>query len=353
MNKHNFSAKVIAWYQANKRELPWRQTRDPYHIWLSEIILQQTRVAQGMPYYFRFIETFSSIKTLAEASEEKVLSVWQGLGYYSRARNLHKCARVIQDNFNGQFPPNYHELIKLPGIGPYTAAAIASICFNEPVAVIDGNVFRLFARYFGIEDDISIPATRSKFQHLGNELIATTQPESFNQAIMEFGALHCTPRQPNCNTCVLEASCFARHRNMQEVLPVKSAKVKVKQRYIFYLVQVSAKGIWMKQRINEGIWEGMYDFPAFEFEKEPKRIDIMKQLALLNISKKSIKLISPVYKHVLTHQVLFVSFLIFNENAELERKFLKNLKIKTFEALADLPKPVLIQRFLKDAQLLK
>nr|WP_321539525.1 A/G-specific adenine glycosylase [Flavobacterium piscinae] len=221
-----FSNRLIQWYLENKRDLPWRNTTNPYPIWLSEIILQQTRVAQGLPYYERFIETFPTVFDLANASEEQVLKLWQGLGYYSRGRNLHKTAQIIAFELNGTFPTTYTELLKLKGIGSYTAATIASFSQKEVVPVVDGNVFRILARYFDVETDISSATAKKEFTALANELIDSKQPDVFNQALMEFGALQCVPKNPNCSICVFKDSCAALQKKKVDLLPIKLKKRK-------------------------------------------------------------------------------------------------------------------------------
>jgi A/G-specific adenine glycosylase len=206
---NNFSQTIISWYQINKRDLPWRDTTNPYYIWLSEIILQQTRVDQGLPYYIKFVAAFPTVEDLAKASQDEVLRLWQGLGYYSRGRNLHFTANQVVKDFGGVFPSNYDDLLKLKGVGNYTAAAIASFCWNQKKAVVDGNVYRVLARYFGIESDISLTNTQKNFQNLANELLNSKKPGLHNQAIMEFGALQCVPKQPNCMSCPLQSTCVA------------------------------------------------------------------------------------------------------------------------------------------------
>jgi len=319
-------------------------------------MLQQTRVAQGLPYYLKFIQAFPTIAHFAKASEEKLLSLWQGLGYYSRARNMHKCAKLIVEKYKGEFPASYTELIKLPGIGPYTAAAIASICFNEKVAVVDGNVYRVLSRYFGIKQDISQSTTRETFQKLANELMQNATPGEFNQAIMEFGALRCRPKQPLCIDCLLSDSCYAYANRLQEKLPVKSAKVKVKHRYIYYLVIAEKGRVLMKLRRNEGIWEGMYDFPALVFERKPNEEKMLFDLKSIGIVNRDIVSISSEYKHVLTHQVLHVYFISLQTGKKkytgLSRHFNDKLAFKRINSLSELPKPVLIKKFMHDVELL-
>jgi len=221
-----FYKTLTHWYLQNKRNLPWRNSNSPYHIWLSEIILQQTRVSQGTPYYLAFVKTFPTVFDLANATEQEVLKLWQGLGYYSRARNLHKTAQFIANELNGVFPQNYLGLLNLKGVGDYTAAAIASFAYNERVPVVDGNVFRVLARYIGVEEDIANHRTRKTFQALALDLMQAAEPNLFNQAIMEFGALQCVPKNPNCTICPFNGSCYALQKNKVAILPIKSKKAK-------------------------------------------------------------------------------------------------------------------------------
>ena len=264
MELRYFSKKVVEWYRLNQRSLPWRETKDPFHIWLSEIILQQTRVNQGLPYYEKFIEAFPSVDKLAAASEQKVLRLWQGLGYYTRARNLHKCAKMIVNSYGGSFPASYNELLLLPGIGAYTAAAIASISFNESVAVVDGNVYRVLSRVFGISTEINSPKGKKEFFELANQLIDKKNPAMFNQAVMEFGALFCKPVNPSCESCTFKASCFAYNNNLVASLPVKKKNKPARRRYFYYFVIQSGKSLLMSKRGKKDIWEGLYDFYLLE-----------------------------------------------------------------------------------------
>ena len=231
-----FSNSLIKWYLQNKRDLPWRNTVNPYPIWLSEIMLQQTRVAQGMPYFMAFMEAFPTVFDLANAEEEQVLKLWQGLGYYSRARNLHATAKYIATELKGDFPPNYNQLLQLKGVGEYTAAAIASFAYNEPVAVVDGNVFRVLSRYFNMDNDISDGKTKKEFQILAQELLPNDKAALFNQAIMEFGALQCVPKNPDCENCIFSNSCAALQHKKVNILPVKSKKTKVTNKFFNYLI---------------------------------------------------------------------------------------------------------------------
>jgi A/G-specific adenine glycosylase len=304
-SQHPFSETIIAWYSKNARDLPWRKTRDPYVIWLSEIILQQTRVAQGLPYFHRLLEAFPSVMDLANADEDKLLRIWQGLGYYSRARNLHKTAKIIADA-GGKFPANYAELVKLPGVGPYTAAAIASFAFHEPKPVVDGNVFRVLARYFGLEVDILHASARKIFTDLAEELIPQNQPAIFNQAIMEFGSLQCSP-SPNCPSCPLQFACVAFSENRVQSLPVKSKKKSQKERFFAYFIIEKNGKILVRQRASKDIWRGLWEFylvemPSFQsVEKE-----ISKDSFLSSVSQQSLitSLVSPP-THLLSHQKIF------------------------------------------------
>ena len=260
-----FSNKLISWYLQHKRDLPWRETQNPYYIWLSEIMLQQTRVAQGLPYFMKFTTAFPTVFDLANASEEAVLKLWQGLGYYSRARNLHKTAQIVAFEMNGVFPENYTNLLKLKGIGDYTAAAIASFSYNECVPVVDGNVFRVLSRYFDVENDISIQSTKKVFAALALELMPKNNPAQFNQAIMEFGALQCVPKSPNCIICPFNESCAALMKNKVDKLPVKNKKIKVTNRFLNYLIYNDSKNnTIIQKRTEKGIWQNLYEFPLLE-----------------------------------------------------------------------------------------
>ena len=262
-----FSNTLIKWYLQNKRELPWRGTTNPYAIWLSEIMLQQTRVAQGTPYFLAFSAAFPTVFDLAEANEEEVLKLWQGLGYYSRARNLHKTAQYVAWELAGVFPDNYSDLLKLKGVGEYTAAAIASFSYNEVVPVVDGNVFRVLSRYFDIETDIALASSKKEFAALAFELMPKDNPATFNQAIMEFGALQCVPKSPDCSVCVFNESCLALQKKKVSQLPVKSKKLKVRNRYFNYLVVSDDNDdTIIQKRTAKGIWQNLYEFPLIETE---------------------------------------------------------------------------------------
>lgn len=308
-----FSKQLINWYLQNKRDLPWRNTTNPYPIWLSEIMLQQTRVAQGMPYFLSFTTAFPTVFDLANANEEQVLKLWQGLGYYSRARNLHNTAQYVAHELSGVFPDNYKDLLKLKGIGDYTAAAIASFSYNEAVPVVDGNVFRVLSRYFDIETDIAAASAKKEFAALAFELMPKDNPALFNQAIMEFGALQCVPKSPNCGICVFNESCAALQKRKVNQLPVKSKKLKVRNRFFNYLVVVDElENTIIQKRSSKGIWHNLYEFPLIETEAEEdfnsitKRIqnDFFADNAILNIGEHNQKSII----HKLSHQHLHIKF---------------------------------------------
>jgi A/G-specific adenine glycosylase len=344
-----FSKVLIDWYLKNKRELPWRKTSDPYHIWLSEIMLQQTRIEQGLPYYKRFTSAFPSVFDLAAAPQEKVLKLWQGLGYYSRARNLHETAKYVAEELNGVFPDSYKDLKKLKGVGDYTAAAIASICYHEPVAVVDGNVYRVLSRFFDIETPINSTAGIKEFKALASELLDEKDPSSFNQALMEFGALQCKPRNPLCESCPLSSGCLALQKNKIKELPVKLKKTKVKKRYFNYLVVYSEENkTLLQQRTGKGIWNGLYEFPLIETEKpvsEGAFPSEEKINEILGEQKLSLELhnMKPVV-HKLSHQHIYTHFWwVKAESVGEEGIPVKNVK--------DYPVPVLIANFLEETAL--
>ncbi len=337
-----FSHKILLWYAQNKRTLPWRNTKNPYFIWLSEVILQQTKVAQGTPYYLNFIENFPTIQHLASAPQEKVLKLWQGLGYYSRARNLHETAIYITTNLNGNFPETYKELIKLKGIGDYTASAIASICFNAQEAVVDGNVYRVFSRYFGIDIPINSTEGVKYFKKLALKLLDKENTRDYNQGIMEFGAIQCTPKKPNCISCPLNTSCVALEKDIVNTLPIKIKKTKIKTRYFNYIVPL-IKGNFtiLNQRTKKGIWQGLWQFPLLELPKEASVKEVEKQAAsLLKIKKPLQEYNTEPIVHKLSHQHLHTKFWILETTQEVENM----IKIEDLEKY---PVPVLIADFIK------
>ena len=305
----HFSNSLITWYLDHKRDLPWRETRDPYFIWLSEIMLQQTRVAQGLPFYLSFVKAFPTVFDLASADEERVLKLWQGLGYYSRARNLHQTAKHVAFERNGIFPENYESLLKLKGVGEYTAAAIASFSKDEAVPVVDGNVFRVLARYFGIETDIASAVAKKEFAAMAFELMPKKTPALFNQAIMEFGALQCVPKSPNCTICPLNSSCFALQKGMVNRLPLKSKKAKVRHRYFNYLIASDEnEKTTIQKRTAKGIWHNLYEFPLVESDGEIEIDILLARKALQNEVMTVLELSESRILHKLTHQHLHIKF---------------------------------------------
>ena len=354
MNPNKFFRKrLISWYLQNKRDLPWRNTTDPYMIWLSEIILQQTRVAQGLPYFLKFIDEFPTVFDLAKASETKVLRLWQGLGYYSRARNLHACAKAVVEKYKGKFPDNYKELLQLKGVGKYTAAAIASFAFHEPVPVIDGNVYRVLSRVFGISEEIDSGKGQKVFAQLAADLMDHDDPHTYNQAIMEFGATHCTPAAPDCDTCIFNNDCHARKRDLQRNLPVKTKKIKVKTRFFHYLVIQHEGKILLKQRKQKDIWKGLYDFYLIE-NSGPLDLDQVLQQQTgdwFPCQNLKLKNLSNEYKHILTHQRIFARFFHVAPNNGFSRDLPdkpNGFQFYSLEEINDLPKPILIDNYLNE-----
>ena len=339
-----FSNSLLHWYLQNKRNLPWRDTTNPYPIWLSEIMLQQTRVAQGLPYFLSFMDNFPTVLHLAKASEEQVLKLWQGLGYYSRARNMHKTAKFIALELNGNFPNNYKDLLKLKGVGEYTAAAIASFAFNEVVPVVDGNVFRVLSRYFNVETDIASATAKKEFTALANELILKDNPALFNQAIMEFGALQCVPKNPNCNSCIFNSSCAALQLKKVGELPIKLKKTKVTNRYFNYLIFIDVDNhTVINKRVEKGIWQNLYEFPVIETEDEVDFETITDEINKKFSDKKIIEITQ--YNdnqiiHKLSHQKLHINFY----KVEIKTKLEKGIDLETLKTF---PFPIVIHNFIE------
>ncbi|NMA73758.1 MAG: A/G-specific adenine glycosylase [Bacteroidales bacterium] len=307
--KERFSEEIINWYLENKRDLPWRDIRDPYRIWVSEVILQQTRVVQGYDYYLRFIELFPTVEDLAKATEDEVLKCWQGLGYYSRARNMHAAAKSM----NGVFPATYEEVLALKGVGEYTAAAICSFAYKMPYPAIDGNVYRVLSRCFGIEEPIDTAIGKRFFKNLSEELIDKQRPDLYNQGMMEFGALHCTPKSPDCLLCPFSSHCVALSEGTINLLPVKKTKVKVTSRYFnYFYVEVGENNILLNKRAQNDIWKNLYEFPLIEITEKKSLEQIMQEDLFLNwfygIDEMEIKPVQEEVKHVLSHQIIHANF---------------------------------------------
>ncbi|MDR0364711.1 MAG: A/G-specific adenine glycosylase [Bacteroidales bacterium] len=345
---------LIKFFEENKRDLPFRKERNAYHILLSEIIMQQTRIDQGTPYFLRIVEKFPTINHLAAAAEDELLRLWQGLGYYSRARNLHATAKNIADNYGGIIPNAFAELRKLKGIGDYTAAAVASIAFNEPVPVVDGNVMRVVARLFAID----VPVNSAQGKNIIKEKLLTIflaeEPGLFNEAIMEFGALQCTPANPNCPRCVLKGYCQAYKMSATHKFPVKLAPQEVKARYLNYLVLLSNNGrIWMRQRNDKDIWKNLYEFPLIETE------NVVANETLLHINfwnkhlsfpeKVNITFQKTVRKsHKLTHRLLNISFTFAAVDEIFDYFSDKGFISVSIEEAEKKPKPIVIANILTE-----
>ena len=347
----SFSKILFSWYRENKRDMPWRRTKDPYKIWVSEIILQQTRVEQGWAYYERFISRFPEIRSLATATEQEVLKIWQGLGYYSRARNMHTAAKMMVDKYKGKFPSSYKEIHDLKGIGDYTAAAVASIVFGLPYPVVDGNVLRFFSRYFGVELPVDSVAGKKEILRIAREQIDHRNPGEFNQAIMEFGALQCVPGIPDCLVCPFRKKCHAFEQGIVSELPVKSKKTIQRDRYFNYLVFVSDEKkdddiLWLRKRQENDIWKNFYDFPLIETSSTMKFPQLKKTDEWRNIlGKMGAKLIgqSEEYRHMLSHQVIYATFYSIRIPSGKKLPFIR----VTRKELEKIPVPRLIDRFLR------
>ena len=341
----NFSNELIQWYFKNKRELPWRNTTDAYVIWLSEIILQQTRVEQGLPYFHRFVEKYPDVRAFAAADELDILNLWQGLGYYSRGRNMLKTAKQVVDQFDGVFPIDYLQLTGLKGIGEYTAAAISSFAAGEARAVVDGNVFRVLARYFGISEPINSTKGKKIFQDIATDLLNKEHSGLHNQAIMEFGAMLCKPKNPDCRICPLRADCYALNNNAIASLPQKLKKAKIRERYLNYLVITDSDTILMNKRDDSDIWANMYDLPLIETAKPLSADGVLALPQARERFGKDIQIIDtyPIRKHVLTHQHLHAQFIhIADKPVKPERNWI----YADINDLEKLPMPKIIFMFL-------
>jgi A/G-specific adenine glycosylase len=307
LNNTNFAALLYEWAAQNPRPMPWKGIKNPYFIWLSEVILQQTRVEQGLPYYLKFTTRFPTVKDLADAPADEVMKCWEGLGYYSRARNLHAAAKYVAYENEGVFPDTHEKILKMKGVGAYTAAAIASFAFDLPYAVVDGNVYRVLARIFGIETPIDSPKGQKEFQSLAQDLLDKKNAARYNQAMMDFGATHCTPKNPNCKNCIFQADCKAFLYQKIDILPVKAKKMKRRTRFFNYFVINDGKNIFLQQRKEKDIWQDLYEFPMLEttslLEKDRlENIDFLKKNQIDAIKQ------SKVFKQELTHQTIIAQF---------------------------------------------
>ncbi len=309
-NYQFFAEKLLAWAAKTERNLAWKGEKNPYFIWLSEILLQQTRAEQGLPYYERFKIAFPTINDLAKATEDEVFKLWQGLGYYQRARNLHATAQWISEKYAGVFPSTYAEIRALKGVGDYTAAAIASFGFNLPHAVLDGNVYRVLSRFWGIEKPIDEAKNKKEFAQLAQNLLADNPPATYNQAIMDFGAIHCKPKNPLCGTCLHSSKCVAFREQKQAILPIKIKKIKRKERYFYYFIYHFDNKILLRKRSDKDIWQGLYDFCLLEMDSLHDKEDLL-QIAdfepFIN-QKEPLKSISQPFSQQLTHQKIVAVF---------------------------------------------
>lgn len=345
-----FGNTLIKWYKIHKRDLPWRDTKDPYKIWLSEIILQQTQVIQGLSYYYKFIGTYPTVKDLANASQDDVLKNWQGLGYYSRARNLHETANNIVQNFGGEFPRTYEKIRMLKGVGAYTAAAIGSFAFNLPHAVVDGNVYRVLSRVYGINTPVNVTEGKKQFQQLADELLLEKQAALYNQAIMEFGSQQCKPVNPNCENCVLREKCFAFAYNKVNALPVKINKIKIKNRFFnYFFIEDKNNKVYIQQRTGKDIWQGLYELFLIETEKETAIDKLLKNKDLQALVGKKFTIVGLPFKtkHILSHQHLHATFYIIKATTSFTKK---NSTINA-KNLHELAWPRLIDKFLNSCEL--
>lgn len=346
-----FRQNLLTWYQPEARPLPWKGIQNPYHIWLSEIILQQTRVEQGMAYYLRFVEAYPQIQDLAAAPDDEVMKLWEGLGYYSRARNLLAAARYVASELGGSFPDTYEGIRQLKGVGPYTAAAIASFAYNLPHAVVDGNVFRVLARFFGISTAQDSTEGKKQFTQLAEQLLDAHQAARYNQAIMDFGATVCLPRAPKCSQCPLREQCVALKEQRISELPVKTKKINKTERFFHYLVLNHQGKVLIQKREAKDIWLHLYQFPLLERES----LDMSHEVLLEQIGEKwqvqaRMRSASKIFQQVLTHQLVNVRFW----ELEVEEMPANELAGYLLVMKADLNKyafPKVIDRYLGDRTL--
>ncbi len=344
--KKTFGQLLITWFEQNKRDLPWRHTKEPYYIWLSEVILQQTQVKQGLAYYQKFIEHYPTVFDLASACQQDILRDWQDLGYYSRARNLHQSAQIVASQYKGILPNTYKELLKLKGIGEYTAAAIASFCFNEKVAVLDGNVFRVLSRIFGIKIPINTGRGKKIFQKKADDMLFKEQPSIYNQAIMEFGARQCTPKKPNCKTCIFKKTCYAYSHSQQQFLPYKNKPKSKRVRYFYYFIFMHKNKILVQLRQEQDIWKGLNEFYRIESQEAKDIPSLIRQF--IDLEKEVIH-IYPSQTHLLSHQRLNLVFIEIRVEESIFLTLAKtyNLQIYTYKQLDKLPFPAPLVKYMK------
>jgi A/G-specific adenine glycosylase len=356
-----FSSKITRWYGHHKRDLPWRKTSDPYRIWLSEIILQQTRIDQGLAYYQRFLEAYPDVVSLASAEEQDVLKLWQGLGYYTRARNLHRTAKIVAEKYRGTFPQSWEEVINLPGIGSYTAAAILSIAFGKPYPVVDGNVYRLLTRLHAIDTPIDSGTGKRIVENKAHELLDRKDPGTYNQAVMEFGALYCKPVNPDCPRCIFKSECHAFKKKEVEKFPVKKPRRNQRFRYFHYFLFTFRSNhstkILINKRGGDDIWQNLYDFPLIETSRHTS-LTRLKESGFndLDLKNMSLNIMGNEYKHILSHQVILARFIRVDLSPDLLAGTQKKLRIEDLipvelRDLSNFPIPRLIEKFLEENRL--
>ena len=353
MKPTHFRKNLLEWHAANDRPLPWKGEKNPYFIWLSEIILQQTRVEQGMPYFLRFQEKYPTVKDLADAPEDDVMKLWEGLGYYSRARNLHFTAKLIANELDGKFPDTYEEIIKLKGVGEYTAAAIASFAYELPHAVLDGNVYRVLSRFFGIDTPIDTTEGKKAFRKLADELLNKKKPAAYNQAIMDFGATQCTPKLPNCGRCVLKKNCQALQQKRVTELPIKSKKIKKQTRYFNYLVLNFEGQVWLKKRTEKDIWQNLYEFPLVETEALADKDILLENETwqeIIGDNDFKVKHISAPFRQTLSHRYIIATFFEMESDYSFFIKKSGYIKVER-KNLGKFAFPKIIDLYLKDNSL--
>ncbi|MCB0688394.1 MAG: A/G-specific adenine glycosylase [Saprospiraceae bacterium] len=336
---------IMAWSSENPRHLPWKDNRDPYQIWVSEIILQQTRVEQGLPYYLKFMERYPTLLDLANSTEDELMKIWEGLGYYRRARHMHQSAQIIVQQYDAIFPQNYSDILQLKGVGSYTAAAIASFAFDLPYVVVDGNVIRLISRLFALVDPVDDPSVRKEIENLASMLLDKTDPAFFNQAIMDFGAIQCKPVHPECNHCPLQEKCQAFQKDMVNLIPAKKEKKPRKTRFFYYLVPYKDEFFYIRKRSTTDIWSGLFEFYLIEFSEE---VDWSKILPNVDLPIKRVHRQQNKYKQQLSHQIIQAEFLtveLIDDISILERDKYTRVKRKKIRNFAF---PKVIDCFLKD-----
>ena len=348
----NFSNQILSWYDKNKRDLPWRLTKDPYKIWLSEIIMQQTQIVQGTSYYLKFFENYPTIFDLANADEQEILVLWQGLGYYSRARNLHHTAKKIVHSNKGKFPETYKDLITLKGIGDYTASAILAICFNQAYPSVDGNIMRVISRLFEITEAINKPVGKNKIIEICKTLIPNEHPGDFNQALMDFGSRLCTPSNPQCNNCIYNDTCLSYKNGTVHKLPNKEkAKPKTKEYFNYFVCMIESSDEIIIRKRREGIWKNLYEFPLILTKQKLSEKETISSFIEINKIKDSISLnsVSTIQKHILSHKELFIRFYnvkLGSNNDFLNTKELNNSVSIKKEELKNFPFPIILRKYI-------